>query len=605
MSMFRAAAGTAETVPASVARVAAAEPDAVALRDGGGALRYGELADASRALACALKARGIGRGDLVGNVLPRGSDRVALTLAAWRMGAAVLFLDPAWPEQRLAQLVGQARCTVVAAESSSVLTGAELFDIAAAGRIGKGAAEADLPSAATPDDIAYVIATSGSSGTPKLVEITHGNLAALVAWHNAAFAVSPEDRATHLAGLGFDAAVWEIWPYLAAGASVQIAPESVRSHAARLRDWLTESRATIAFAPTLLAEQLIRLPWRACPLRLLLTGGDRLREAPPAGLPFSLVNNYGPTECTVVACSGTVAPASEGAGLPPIGAPISGCYIRILDEAGQPVAPGEIGEIWIGGANVGRGYRDQPEATAAAFMSDPLSAEPGARLYRSGDLGRWRADGTIDFHGRIDSQLKVRGHRVEPDEVAAVLACHPQIATAAVTGMEQAGGTVLVAYIQPEPGAVPGSEDVRGFVAERLPDWAVPSVYVAVGSLPVTAHGKLDRAALPTPTDANALPRHAYAGPTNPTEERLLAILAVLMNDRSIGIDDNFFLLGGHSLLGTQVVLRAGEAFGVDLTLRHLFQAPTVRALARTVEALVEELVASMSEEEVLLRAHG
>ena len=583
-------------------------PDRPALGYRETSLSYRELDAYSADLALRLRVRGIGPGALVGICLPRELDRTALMLAVWRLGAASLLLDPAWPTLRLEQLLRESSCDIIALRpdaGAQALPADLVIEIARDGWrtpvFPDGVEGVPWPSG-RPSDLAYVIYTSGSSGRPKGVEITHGNLAALVAWHREAFAVTHEDRATHLAGLAFDASIWEVWPYLAAGASVQLAPEIARSSGERLRDWLVEVQATIAFAPTLLAEELVALPWPATPLRTLLTGGDRLRSAPPAGLPFVLVNNYGPTECTVVACSGPVAPAIDGP--PSIGRAIAGSYIRILDATGRPVSGSEVGEICIGGRNVGRGYRGQPDATRIAFVPDPVSDGSGAGLYRTGDLGSWRADGAIDFHGRADHQLKIRGQRVEPDEIAALLTGHRRVRAAAVVGLDGADGPLLVAYVDPVPGPPPGAEELHAFLVERLPDWAVPSRFVAVDRLPVTANGKLDRAALPLPSPDNLLPGSMHAEADSPAEQRLLAILREVLGEREIGIDDNFFLLGGHSLLGTQVVVRASDAFGVELTLRDLFQAPTVRELARQIERLVEEMVANI-DDEALLHAHG
>ena len=591
------------SVPAMVLRAADDFSRSIAVRADGRDCSYAELVRRALALTEILRAHDVSPGDLIALVLPRGIERIVSTLAIWCAGAAPLFLDPVWPHARLAEIVQEARCGLVIGDDTEPnYAGTHTFVYR----------EPETPSdhigsllEIKADTLAYVIPTSGSSGRPKLVEITHGNLTALVGWHNQAFAVSANDHASHLAGLGFDAAVWEVWPYLASGASIEIAPERVRSDAVGLRDWLVATGTTLAFAPTLTTEHLVRLPWPEAKLRFLLTGGDRLRVAPPPGLPFALVNNYGPTECTVVACSGTVPPEPVTASPPSIGTPIAGSVVRILDPDGHPAATGMTGEIWIGGANVGRGYRGDPTATGAAFRPDPSAADPDARLYRTGDLGSWRSDGSIDFHGRADDQLKVRGHRIEPGEVSAVLARHPRVSDAAVVGVERGDEMVLVAYVQSAPAAVPGGEELRDFVGRYLPDWSVPTLYVRVDALPVTASGKLDRGALPVPNDDNRLPSRAFAAPATPTEAQLLAIMAESMGGRDIGVEDNFFLLGGHSLLGTQVVLRAGERFEVELTLRHLFNAPTIRQLARLIETLVEELVAGLSEEEVLLRAHG
>jgi acyl carrier protein len=300
-----------------------------------------------------------------------------------------------------------------------------------------------------------------------------------------------------------------------------------------------------------------------------------------------------------------VSPAACDA-LPSIGAPIGCTRVHLLDAHGREVADGAIGEIHIGGANVGRGYRNRPDLTAERFVHDAFGP-PGARLYRTGDLGARLPDGSIAFHGRIDDQEKIRGHRVEPDEVARVLDRHARVGASAVAARGEGAERHLVAYIVParasahdDPAcdAVPSAEALREFLGERLPDYMVPGEFVRLDALPLTSSGKLDRHALPAPGPDNALDRQSYRAPRTPTEQRLAEIVAGLLGVARIGVDDNFFLLGGHSLLGTQVVLRAREAFGVELSLRHLFEAETVAALAEVVERLLIEKLETMTDEE-------
>jgi amino acid adenylation domain-containing protein len=576
------------TVPDLVTRIADRCPDAVALRAACGVLRYDELERRARHIADRLD---IGTDALVAVNLPRSFDRIVAMLAVWQAGAAVLALDPAWPDSRLNAIIADAGCALVIGPG----------DLAA---IEQAPLTGDAPKAKpAPSDLAYVIYTSGSTGTPKGVEITHANLASLVAWHNDAFEVTSADRASHLAGLGFDAAMWEIWPYLCAGASVALIDEAARTSGALLRDWLIREAITIGFAPTALADEMVRAAWPAeTVLRTLLTGADRLLARPPAGLPFVLVNNYGPTECTVVATSAAIPAGAEG--VPPIGRPIAGTQIYILGEDGAPTAPGVPGEIVIGGSGVGRGYRGRPDLTAERFVEDRFSGTTGARLYRTGDLGAWLPDGQIAFHGRIDDQVKIRGHRVEPEEPAAILRQHPGVRTGTVAARtNEAGKAYLVAYLIPEETQLPSAEALAGWLAERLPDYLVPTSFVRLSALPLTANGKIDRAALPEPDPANLLSGEAFGAPETPAQERLAEILGEVLSRDAIGIDDNFFLLGGHSLLGTQVVLRAGEAFGVELTLRHLFLAPTIRQLATLIEGLLIEMIETMSDDEIQRRA--
>jgi acyl carrier protein len=263
------------------------------------------------------------------------------------------------------------------------------------------------------------------------------------------------------------------------------------------------------------------------------------------------------------------------------------------------VAVGEIGEIHIGGASVGRGYRNRPDLTAQAFVPDPFRRVSGARLYRTGDLGRLLPDGQIAFHGRLDNQVKIRGHRVEPDEIASVLVQHPDVAAGAVMARRATSGeTRLVAYVVPTPRGSLTAEALREFLATRVPDWMIPVAFVRLAALPLTSNGKLDQSALPEPTADNALGDTHYRAPETPMEQRMAAIVAGVLGVDRVGLDDNFFLLGGHSLLGAQVVLRMRDAFAVDLTLWHLFEAKTVGQLAVTIEQLLLEKVATMTDDE-------
>jgi acyl-coenzyme A synthetase/AMP-(fatty) acid ligase/acyl carrier protein len=414
------------------------------------------------------------------------------------------------------------------------------------------------------------------------VEITQRNLLGLIDWHCAEFAVTPRDRASCVAGLGFDAAIWEIWPYLCAGVPISLAGEAVRSSWQALRRWLVDERISIAFAPTPMAEPMISAEWPSgTALRYLLTGGDTLHVRPRGDLPFRVINNYGPTECTVVATSGRVEPS--GAALPSIGRAIAGAQIQIFDEHRTPVAHGEIGEIYIGGTGVGRGYRHRPALTADRFITDPFSKDR-ARLYRTGDLASLLPDGKIAFHGRCDGMIKIRGHRVEPEEISAALSTHPLVEQCVVVAKGEGPDMTLIAYVVPRPRSTPRAGDLRSFLASQLPDFMLPSSFVGMVSLPVSASGKVDRKALPEPSAAKTLSGVEYRAPLSVVERQVAAIISELLKLDRVGLDDNFFLLGGHSLLGTQLVLRAQDAFGVELSLRDLFQTQSVAKLSAIIE---------------------
>ncbi|MEO5865966.1 MAG: non-ribosomal peptide synthetase [Sphingomonas sp.] len=562
--------------------------DAIAIEAPGASLSYGALNARAAALASALLDAGAARGSLVAICLPRSTDQVVAMLAAWRAGAAYLPLDPAWPEARLARLIADAGCSALIAWPT---TGARIAaTVPLVSPSAASGAPADVRHDTQAGDLAYVIYTSGSTGAPKAVEVTHGNLAALITWHRDAFQVGAGTRTSHLAGLGFDASAWEVWPTLAAGGTLALVDDATRLDAAALRDWLVAERIEIAFAPTALAEPLVAMDWPTdAALRVLLTGADKLTVRPAPGLPFAFVNNYGPTEATVVATSGVVAPHGEG--LPSIGRAIAGTHVHLLGPDGADVAPGEEGEIYIGGAQVARGYRGDPKLTAERFVPHPVHG----RLYRTGDLAAQLLDGELVFRGRVDAQIKVRGHRIEPAEIAAALNRLPEVAASAVVARDGE----LVAYVVPAEGAVPAVVALRAPLAEALPDYMIPSRFVAIDTLPLTPNGKIDAAALPDPGTHAMAESAAGRPPKTATERRLLEIVSGVIGRSDIGVDDDFFLVGGHSLLGTQVVIRARDAFGVELTLFHLFEGRTVARLASIIEEIVIATLDSLSDEDI------
>jgi acyl-CoA synthetase (AMP-forming)/AMP-acid ligase II len=451
--------------------------------------------------------------------------------------------------------------------------------------------------------LAYVIYTSGSTGRPKGVEITHASLMNLVLWHQHAFGITTDDRASLLAGVSFDAAVWETWPYLTAGASLYLPDKATRLSPALLRDWLVAERITVSFLPTALAERVMTLAWPPhTALRNLLVGAETLRQFPSDELPFNVVNNYGPTECTVVASSGTVPRESFSGNLPTIGRPITNTDVYILDENMQQVPVHAAGEIYIGGAGVARGYLNQPELTAEKFVRNPFSLDRDVRLYRTGDLGRYLANGEIAYLGRIDEQIKVLGHRIEPNEIVTVLNRHPAIESSQVIAHGDACSEKrLVAYVVARAESQPSAADLRSFLEKELPQYMVPAVFVHLESFPLTHNGKVDRASLPVPDAENTLRDEEFTAPRTPVEERLAAMLSSLLGLKQVSVHDNFFMLGGHSLLGTQLISQIRGAFGVELALRTLFESPTIEQLSLEIERLVMAQVEAMSEEEVLL----
>ncbi len=590
-----------------VARQAAEWPNALAVAGEQQQLSYGELERQANRLASYLRTAGVRRGFAVGLYMDRSPAMIVAALAILKAGGAYVPLDPIHPVERLAFMLRDAgaRFLVSTAGLAAGLPGGDWQVIALDGDATRIAAASDAPLANEPlanrvggDDLAYIIYTSGSTGQPKGVELLHSGLGNLVAWHLRAFDVTPADRATALAALGFDASVWEMWAYLAAGASLHLADDSVRNDAAALRDWMVMNKITISFAPTVTAERLLRVEWpKNAALRLLLTGADTLKTYPAAGLPFVLVNNYGPTECTVVSTSGVVPSGSSSNQAPSIGRAIDGVEIYILNEQRQQVTAG-VGEIYIGGAGLGRGYRNRPDLTAERFVPNPFSGEGGARMYRTGDLGRWLPSGEIAFLGRIDEQVKVRGYRVEPGEVSTMLGQHPAVRESIVIATEDAAGDKeLIGYVVLSAGAKVSATALREYLRQRVPDYMVPTTFVALASLPVTEQGKVNRAALPS-VNGNRLSDEAFVEPRTLVEEELVKILAPLLKLDRVGVNDNFFLLGGHSLLGTQVIARVSETFGVDLTLLRLFDHPTVAEMASEIENLIMAKVESSASSE-------
>nr|QEO74288.1 condensation domain-containing protein [uncultured bacterium] len=575
---------TREPAHTAFERRAAATPQAAALVWRGERVSYAELDERADRLADALVARGAGPGTCVGICLERSPAFVIAALAVLKAGAAYLPLDPLYPADRLAFMLADARVPLVI--TNDVLAPRVSGSAALVLRLDEPA----IPSPSRParrlhaDDLAYVIYTSGSTGTPKGVALTHRGLANLVAWHTDVYGVTSNDAAALVAGLGFDASVWELWPYLTAGACIHIPDEGTRSSPSLLLEWLAAAGVTICFAPTPVAEAMLasELPSRLA-LRTLLTGGDKLHAVRP-GLPFALYNNYGPTENTVVSTWFPV-PAAGALAPPPIGAPVSGSRAYVLDRARNPVPVGVPGELHVAGESLARGYLHQPALTADRFVPDPFG-RPGDRMYRTGDLVRRRADGCLEFIGRLDEQVKIRGFRIEPAEIEAALESHPDVRAAVVVAQEESPERKrLIAYLVPvEPGAFSPAA-VRAHVQATLPDYMVPTAFVALEELPMTANGKIDRRALPSVPQSAA---QDFRAPRTPIEELIAVIWADLLGLARVGLDDNFFELGGHSLLATQAASRIRDAMRVELPLRKMFEHPTLEALARQVEDALE-----------------
>jgi amino acid adenylation domain-containing protein len=585
-------------IPQLVAIQAASAPDAIALAADSEVLTYRELDRQANRLAYLLRDMGVGPETVVGVYLERSPAMVMVALAILKAGGAYLPLDESTPSERLRFMLQDAGIPVIVTRSRLVgrVPSGKWQVLNLDHRYSEIKAEAgEAPTVdLTPQGLAYVIFTSGSTGQPKGVEITHAGLQNLVSWHWRAFQVTSVDRASHQSGLGFDAAVWEIWPYLTIGATVYFPNEEIRTDAKALRDWLVQQKISITFLPTVLAEALLLLDWPPeTALRILLTGADRLYHRPSAKLPFQLVNNYGPTECTVVATSATVAPAESESGVPSIGRPIDNIATYILDEQMSPVEPGGAGELYLGGIGLARGYRNHPELTEQRFVTNVSSAAMGKRLYRTGDLVRQLPNGEIEFLERIDDQIKIRGYRIEPGEIVAAFNSHSGVRSSVVVARaDDSGEKRLIAYLILAGDSRPTPASLRSHLQKQIPDYMIPTQVVVVNSFPLNASGKIDRAALPLPDQSNTLPDEEFVAPQSIVELRLAEIIASLLHLDRVGTNDNFFLLGGHSLLGTQLLTRIGQSFGVEMSLLSLFDHPTLAGMSSEIETLIMDKIA-------------
>lgn len=474
-------------------------PDAVALVFEEQQLTYQELNLQANKLAHYLQFLGVKPEILVGVYLERSLEMIVGYLGIFKAGGAYVPLDPNYPPERLNYMVADSQMSIILTHSSllphlsltleqsqtKIICWDKDFEIEIASQSSHNPIHNF-----TPENLAYVIYTSGSTGRPKGVLIQHSALLNLVFWHLNNFQVKSSDRTTHLAGTAFDAAVWELWPYLVVGASIYLIKSEFLLSAETLQEKLTSHHITISFIPTPLAEQLCLLPWSAnTTLRTMLTGGDRLNSYPSHKLPFNFFNNYGPTENTVVTTSGQILPAASDSKFPPIGRPITNTQVYILDPYLQPLPIGVYGEIYIGGLSLARGYLNRPDLTSERFIANPFVANE--RLYKTGDLGRYLPDGNIEFLGRIDHQVKIRGFRIELGEIETVLTQHPQVQQVVVIVREDhPGNKYLTAYIVSTTETLTSSE-LRQFLKEHLPEYMIPAAFVTLKALPLTPNAIL------------------------------------------------------------------------------------------------------------------
>ncbi|HVQ05684.1 MAG TPA: amino acid adenylation domain-containing protein [Burkholderiaceae bacterium] len=587
------------SLPALLHAAARRQPHAVALESAHPAsevlsvtrFTYQELFDASERLANQLCAHGVRAGDAVGLYVERSVGAVLALLAIVKAGAAYVPLDPADPVPRTLAVLRDAGIGTVISQRSlasrlpradtRVLELEQLWALPAAAP----AAAVVAPEA---DALAYIMFTSGTTGVPKGVCVTHRNVARLVC-NTDYIELGPEETLLQFAPLAFDASTLEIWGALLNGAHLVVHSSHVPT-ASDLAQTLRQHRITTLWLTAGLFHQMVEseLPALAA-VRQVLAGGDvlsvphvqKLLDAKTGGV---VVNGYGPTENTTFTCCHRMLPGQQLSDTVPIGRPIANTRVYLLDELGQPVPPRVAGELFAAGDGVARGYLGAVEATASRFLADPFDARPGSRMYRTGDLARWRADGTIEFLGRRDRQVKVRGFRVELEEVEDALRHGPGVGDAAVVARRDASGShALVGYVVAREGGSIDTGAVKRALAERCPPYMVPAALMQLDVLPLTPNGKLDRAALPEPNTLEPV-RHEVVGPRTVVEAQLHAILERVLGRSGIGVTDNFFELGGHSLLAVRFFAQIERAFGIKLPVSTLFLAPDVAQLARRLQ---------------------
>ncbi|RII13420.1 Dimodular nonribosomal peptide synthase [Streptomyces sp. YIM 130001] len=566
--------GTDARVPDLLERQVARTPDAVALVHGDESLTYGQFNARANRLARHLVARGAGPEQIVALRMERCTDLYVAMAAVLKAGAAYLPVDLSYPAERIALMIEDACPAIVLDRLPEDLSGYPDTDLT----------DADRTAPLLPEHPAYVIYTSGSTGTPKAVVMPGSGLVNLLTWHGRRFPGGQGVRTAQFTAIGFDFSVQEIFSPLVMGKALVVPSEEVRRSAELLTEWLDTQQVCELFAPNLVVEAVAEAAaeaGRTLPhLTDILQGGEALTpsermRAFAAAVPGRRLHNvYGPAETHAVTTHTLPADPAAWPPVGPIGRPVDHDRVYVLDGALRPVPPGVNGELYLAGAGIARGYLGRSGLTAERFVADPFGA-PGARMYRTGDLGRWRPDGLLEFAGRSDHQVKVRGFRIEPGEVEAALTAHPHIATAAVLARQDR----LVAYVVTREGA--DLDDVRARLAARLPDFMVPSAYTVLEALPLTANGKLDRAALPSPDPT----RTAGRAPGTAREEILCGLFAEVLGTPQVCVDDNFFDLGGHSLLATRLLSRIRTALGVEVSLRDLFEGPTVARLDEVVGA--------------------
>lgn len=580
------------SVVEEVARHAAETPDALAVVDADEAVSYRELDSRAGRLARVLRAHGARPESCVVLCVQASVSYVVGALGAMKAGAAYVPVDPDYPHERIDLIIGDTDPVVVLVDAT---TPAPVIE-ANADRVlhldEPLEANAADSAVAAPEtrSLAYVVYTSGSTGRPKGVEVEHRSLANLAHAQAYASGTTPGDRLGQTASPAFDATVMEVWHPLVAGASLHIAPRELRRDPRRLVEWFIDRGITMSMVATALVSLLFDFGqlYRRLTVRRLTTGGAALLTRPALDCGFPLVNMYGPTETTVVATQGVVPP--EGDKPPTIGRPLANTRIYVLDADRNPVGIGVPGEIWLGGVQVARGYRGRPDLTAERFLSDPFTPAADGRMYRTGDLGSWTADGEIDFHGRVDDQIAIRGYRIEAGEVESALTSMPAIRNAAVVAVDHGRrGQQLAAYYSASEPA-PSTAEVRAHCRSILPEYMVPTTYQRMDRLPVTPNGKIDHKHLPAPVQRRADLDSAYVPPQTEREQLVAEVYAEILELDEVGIEDDFFALGGDSLDAVECGLRIEKALGIgEIPVRELYTHPTIAALLPALDGLADE----------------
>jgi amino acid adenylation domain-containing protein len=562
---------------------------------------YADLNRDANRLARHLRARGVGRDTRVGILVDRSPQLAVAILGVLKAGGAYVPLDPGYPPDRIAFMLADASAQVLVAQQrlAPLLAGAgsglpdQTVLLDGPSPLAGGGADHDLPEAPDPTSLAYVVYTSGSTGQPKGAMIEHRSLVTFARDVVDRLGLGTGDRFLQFASPSFDVLVEELFPIWLAGGAVVVTTQHLISGEADLTELVERERLTVMELPTAYWHEWVRELDRlgrelASSLRLVIIGGERVlpeRLALWRRLGVPLMHVYGLTETTVSSTFFRLDPADPVRDWPnlPIGTPLPSADLRILDSRLRPVPVAGTGELYIGGDSLARGYLSRPGLTAHRFIADPDPARPGQRLYRTGDVVRQRADGNLEFISRADTQIKIRGFRVEPMEIESALSRHPQVAESVVTLHEPApGDRRLVAYVVPRPGAAPGLGELRRFTERELPAYMVPSAFVELGALPLTANGKVDRDRLPAPDGDRPELAEEYVAPQSPLQQKLADIVATVVAVAKVGIHDNFFDLGGDSIQAIQVVARAQEE-GIGLSPLDFFEHPTVALLAQAV----------------------